>query len=701
MNIATLAPAERAIWMSRLTILAIPLAAFLGFIIQLLLAKHLLPLYGGTPAVWLGSSLYFQLTLVLGYGWAVWLLSRSTYVQAGSTVLLAVVALLTFHLPGTAAEQPSVALVVGRLALGSLPAMILLFSVAPLLHGWVARHEGKLPYHLYALSNAGSLLALVAYPFLIEPSIGLALQSQSWKVLLHLLVALLAIASGILWFNATPLPASEKQPDASGLPWTQLAAWLGLSALGVVHLLAATQQIAGEIGSTPLAWAGPLGLYLLGFTLVFSGRWQSWMTHLCIALLAVALAAYMQVKGFTAATISGSRLGWLLAASATGGIIGSALLHHLRPQRRPELFYLAMGVGGMLGGLASTYVVPSVFAMPVEFTFTSLALLIVGLAWVFAGSGPQRIGLLALVVAAPVLTVGVHQLTQSPPGLTGLHLRDVTGGLLLEFSPAGVVISSETTTHGSQLTADEATRRRPTLYYTESSGVGRVITKLQATHPSLRYGVIGLGAGTLAAYTRPDDICDFWDIDPKALSVANEHFSYLRDARGKVNVTLRDGRQALQHSTIDYNLLVIDAFQGDYIPTHLLTREALQIYAARLVTHRGLLLIHASVRHADYFPAVEATARSLGLAAMKITTQIESATDSADLNAAVSDYILICRPDRFFELAFWFPDEEDNGRVKHVVRHEPAPSNDPSQIWTDDRSSTLQTIDLGAWIKGD
>lgn len=700
MNTESLTRSQRAEWLSGFAIFIAPLAAFLGFSIQLLLAKHLLPLYGGTPAVWLGSSLYFQLSLLLGYSWAVWLLARPLRMQTWATALLAVLAVFTLQLPATATENPSISLVVGRLAIGSLPAMVLLFSAAPLLHGWVERQAGKLPYHFYALSNAGSLIALISYPFLIEPVFGLSLQYQGWKALFGIAAAAFAIAGCFLWSQAAQENAAPRSP-AESPGWKAVLAWLVLAALGVLHLLGATNQIAGEIGSTPLAWAGPLGLYLLGFALTFSGRWQTWMTRAAIVALAIALGGFMVVKGFNAATIAGPRLIWLLGVSASGGFITSALLHHLRPQRRSDLFYLALGAGGTLGGLGSTYVIPKLFPLPVEVTFTSLAILISGLIWLLPEIDRLRRMLLAVVVATPVLIIGLHQHLLRTEGLAALHLRDVTGSILVEFSEGGVVLSSETTTHGSQLTSDEFSRRHPTLYYTESSGAGRVITQLQESLPSMRYGVVGLGAGTLAAYTRPEDTCDFWDIDSKAVFVAQEYFSYLRDAQGTVTVTLRDGRQALEKSTADYDVLIIDAFQGDHVPPHLLTREAMRVYTDRLSARNGVLLVHASARHADYFPPIEATARSLGFVAFKVTTQIEAPREDADFEATLSEYIVICPPTRFIELALWFPDEEDDGRVHHRVLHENSSAIDPRKIWTDDHNSTLQTLDLGSWIRGE
>lgn len=689
-------------WLTQIATLTVPLAAFLGFAIQLILAKQLLPLYGGSPAVWLGSSIYFQLTLVAGYAWALWLLRRPVRTQAWSCAALAVVAALTFHLPQSAVNNPTIGWVVLRLSLSSLPAMLLLFSASPLLHGWVERRAGTLPYHLYALSNGGSLLALLAYPFLIEPNLDLALQGGAWHALLFLTAALFALAARLLWNGAQGQAVSTSLAPEAFAPmprWTFIAAWFGLGALGVAHILGATYQLAGEIGSIPLAWSGPLGLYLFGFTCAFSGRWTASLTRALIALLALSLTGYMLVKGFTPATIAGARLGWLLALAAAGGFLTAALLHHLKPDRRPEVFYLLLGLGGAAGGLGSTYLVPWLFPIPIELAFTSLALLLAGLGWMLHETHLGRGLTLAVVVTTPILGIGYHQLAQRSPELHALHLRDTNGSILLEASAQGVVLSSETTTHGSQLTADPAARKRPTTYYSESSGVGRTLKKLQAERPALRYGVIGLGAGTLATYARPADTCDFWDIDPKSLRVAREYFSYLGDASGKVNVHLQDGRKALEASSDSYDVLVLDAFAGDYIPAHLLTREAIDIYFKRLNTRDGRLVIHVSSRFSDYYPVVAATARTLGIATIKVSTEITGASETEDWDAARSDYLVLCRPRNIQETLSWFPATESEGRVNRAVYHQNTPDINPAHIWTDQRNASIHVLKINQLLQ--
>ena len=235
-----------------------------------------------------------------------------------------------------------------------------------------------------------------------------------------------------------------------------------------------------------------------------------------------------------------------------------------------------------------------------------------------------------------------------------------------------MVLSSDTTTHGSQLTTDAASlRRRPTLYFIESTGVGRVLERLHAARPSMNVGVIGLGAGTLAAYAHKDDTYDFWDIDSKAIRVARENFTFVAEAQGKINPIQRDGRKALEDSKTDYDVLVIDAFTGDGVPSHLLTREAMTVYFQRLAARNGLLVVHTSARYSKFFPVVDATARSLGRSAIGVGTDINAAVieigAERDWDPTHTEYVIVCRPEQTKDVAAWFPEEEDKGRVKHQV----------------------------------
>ncbi len=683
---------------------AVPLASFLAFSIQPMLGKRLLPIHGGAAGTWLGTMVYFQIALLLGYTWAAVLVRRPLRSQALATIFLSVVAVLCFHLPSEQGDlEGGIGSVLWSLMLSSLPAMILLFSISPLMHGWLRRRGEKTPYHLYAISNAGSLLALVAYPFLIETNLGISEQAFFWHGFLLVTAALVA-SSGFILFKGSYASVSADSLTPLGeedepIDFGRMALWLGLSVLTCIGMLGATHHLAAELGSTPVAWVGPFGVYLVSFTVTFAGRWQPWMTRTCVAWLAVSLSGYMITKGFTAVTVNAATAWWLLSLTASGSFVGNALLHQLRPARRFERYYLVLAVGGVIGGLCSSLLIPALLARPEEFVLASIALLGIGMSWLMSLRDVGAVVITLVVLASPILGLGLRQIhTEASDGARITHYRDLNSHIMVRTDDHSAVLSSETTTHGSQLNADEAARRRPTLYYTESTGVGRVLERLQADRPAMHVGLIGLGAGTLATYSRKGDVYDFWDIDPKALRTARAYFTYLADARGRVTTTLRDGRKGLENNPADYDVIVLDAFSGDGIPAHLVTREAMKTYMARLSNRDGILLVHASSRYSRLFPVVAATSRTLDLAALDVSTEITESAPARDWDPTPTEYIIVCHPEKMQTVAGWFPAEEDKGRVKHTLARAPSAPPDPRLIWTDERNASIDVLDLGKFL---
>jgi hypothetical protein len=570
------------------------------------------------------------------------------------------------------------------------------------MHGWLQRQGEKIPYHIYAISNAGSLLALVAYPFLIETTLGISEQSFFWHGLLFVTAALVA-ASGFILFKGrvTPPPSAESSPAEADEPmqFGRMALWLGLSALTCIGMLGATHHLSAELGSTPVAWVGPFGVYLLSFTVTFAGRWQPWMTRTCIAWLAISLSGYMVAKGFTDVTVNAGTAWWLISLTASGSFLGNALLHQLRPARRFERYYLVLALGGVIGGLCSSLLIPAMLARPTEFVLASIALLGIGMSWLMSLRDVGAVAITLVVLASPILGLGLRQIhTEAGDGARITHYRDLNSHIMVRTDDHSAVLSSETTTHGSQLNANEAARRRPTLYYTESTGVGRVLERLQAERPTMNVGLIGLGAGTIAAYSRKGDVYDFWDIDPKALRTARESFTFIADARGRITTTLRDGRKGLEKNSTDYDVIVLDAFSGDGIPAHLITREAMKVYMDRLSARDGILLVHASSRYSRLFPVVAATARTLDWSSVDVATEITESAAASDWDPTPTEYIIACRADKMPTVAGWFPAEEDKGRVKHTLVKEPTAPPDPRLIWTDERNASIDVLDLGKFL---
>ena len=609
---------------------AVSLASFLSFSVQPLVGKLLLPAQGGAASTWLGTMLFFQIALLLGYGWSVWLLRRRPLVQVGAMAGLALVALLGTRLPWVQeGSWTGLGGILVTLVVATLPAMVLLFSTGPLMHGWLRGRGQPVPYHLYALSNAGSLAAVLLYPFLIERRIGLADQMFFWHGFLAVLAGLLGLAG--LLFLRTTAPAPLHEEAAEPIPARSIAAWLGLSAATCIGMLGATHHLAAEIGSTPLAWVGPFGAFLLSFLVTFSGLWQPRFTLACLGWLAVSLTGFLLTKGVGNATVDGWAAFWLLSLTAAGSFFGNGLLYETRPAQRFAFFYLVLAAGGVLGGLFASVGAPFFFLRPSEFLVVSCLLLLLGLLRLLERRNGLTVAIASLIVVAPVLGLVWKQTADEATGALRIRrFRNIYGYSLVRFQEQALILSSETTTHGTQIVRDAEARRRPTFYYSESSGAGRIIEETRNANPSMHLGVIGLGAGTLAAYGRPADQIDFWDIDPKAVRIAREFFTFLADSPAKISIIQTDGRKGLEQSKSDFDLLVVDAFCGDAIPAHLLTREAFATYFQRLEKRQGLLIVHASNRYSTVFPIIAATARSLGWSAVNVLTEITGPAAARD-----------------------------------------------------------------------
>jgi hypothetical protein len=556
------------------------------------------------------------------------------------------------------------------------------------------------PYALYAISSVGSLVALLAYPFLIEPFITVSDQINIWRSFLILIATMITGGALLLYYANKQSPTFKTPTDnVSLIPVLCWPLWVALAAITCAVMLAATQLIIAEIGSVPLAWVGPMGVYLGSFALIFSGRWRTWMTGTSIVGLALSLAAFMALRGFGSATISGHSLVALVACCGFACLAGHSLLHASRPERSGEWFYMALAIGGAVGGLASIWVTPIIFPRPVEFGIGAATILAVSLFW---GSRWRHVSVASACLAlslGPILILGVTQINADRLGDGVLtHYRDVYGSLVLKTDPISVVLSSANTTHGTQMNESVEGRRRPTLYYTESSPIGRAITALQMERPSLRIAAIGLGAGTIAAYARPSDQIIFYDIDPKIESIARTYFSYLADSDGDIRVYIADGRRALANTEDDFDLVFIDAFTGGGIPAHLGTREALEIFQNRVHARNGFIVFHASLRYSRLYPILATTARTLHMESLEVNTVINNSLDDQDWDPANSTYVLLGSTYHALAWENWFPLDEDEGRVTRELRRELNAIGSFNQIWTDERSASLDVLSLPLWL---
>ena len=676
---------------------AVFLGAFLLFQVQLVSAKALLPRFGGSPAVWTTCMLFFQAVLLAGYAYAHGT-SRSLAPRAQAWLHLGLSALALLCLPiapradATGTTAPVLAILALLARSVALPAFLLSAS-SPLLQSWAARaagvQAGSGAYRLYAWSNAGSMLGLVAYPLVVEPFLPAGAQEIAWSgafagfLLLSAWCAWRAAATGP---GATPIDAGAKPLTA--LPaLRQSLTWLALSACSSTLLLATTNQMCQEVAVVPLLWVVPLALYLLSFLLPFSGeRWygRAW----CLPVLVLALVAMAQ------ATALGARAGILYAVPVYSlGLFTCCLFCHGElAARRPDArhltaYYLLIALGGALGGVFVSLAAPLLFRGYDELYVGLLgcALLAAGVVLkdpARRGRGPRALNPVAPALLVAALLIGLalasRVLTRTRPGIT--ELRSFHGALRIQDvslpSGAGSVryLTHGRTFHGLQFLAPER-RSEPTTYFGRTSGIGILLAELAAEGP-VRVGIIGLGAGVLAAYGRAGDTYRFYELDPLVIEVARREFTFLSASPAVIEVVPGDARLSLEHERDQrFDLLVLDAFSSDAIPVHLLTREAFALYDRHLEPD-GVLALHVTTRHLDLGPLIEAQARAEGKSAWEILSAADEGQGLLDARWVLvgTDDSRLARP-----------------RIRAAGRRL-AERVEPIRPWTDDYSNLLAVL---------
>jgi spermidine synthase len=666
---------------------AVPAAAFLTFLLQPIVGKLLMPLYGGSAGTWMTISLFFQAALLAGYALAFWLIElprKNVFITLAALGLAA--PLLTKLPPWDIFRWPEWKAVLTALTLSALPAILLTTSIGLVLQDWIRKREGHVPYYLYGISNLGSVLALVSYPFWIEPRFGLSVQIIVVKCLLVLLGAAVL---GLVWLERArtagePVEASETSAEPiEPVEKARIALWLILAFSTCTMMLGAIRILSAEIGSNPLAWLVPLGLYSLSFTLSFSGWWRPAATQAALTVFGVALFGYMLTKGWGDTVLTRWPRLWLVLVIAAGSLAGNGFVYQLRPVRRFSLFYLVVAIGGMLAGVFESLGAPNWLNRNYEFAGAAFILLGVVAVSLIARREYSSKMALALMLIAPPAWLGYAQVAGESGSTT--HLRNYYGSIVLNQYTQYTSSSNETTLHGLQLT-DPAKQRVPTTYYSQGSAAGVVIKALQAKKPALNIGVVGLGTGTLAAYARATDTVVFWDINPLAIAVARVWFTFLKDCPGHVDVRMEDGRIGIKTAPEKFDVLVIDAFSGDSIPMHLLTREAIRQYLDQL--DDGILLVHVSNRYIDLFPVLVGDAKALGQNVLSVYST-PNATAENDEQASKSKYVLIYSPNREKEVAGWIDAAMQNPEYDYstLTGDGITPVN-----WTDDRHAIFDVL---------
>jgi len=685
------------------------LSAFLLFQIQPLIAKYILPWFGGTPAVWTTTLLFFQTLLTGGYAYAYWLIGKLEKRKQGQVHLallgvslaLLFATALTWASPITpdaswkphSVDLPVIDIFKILAASVGLP-YFLLATNNPLMQAWFSRdHPGRSPYRLYALSNIGSLLALVSYPVLIEPTFALTRQGLVWSMgfaAFALLAAYGAIRTmrTVSELPRAPVLALDDPPSRA----KERALWIALPACASVLLLAITSQMTQEVAVIPFLWVLPLTIYLLSFILTFdSDRWYSrnifTFALFCIsAVYTVVLAVGPELNLVVQIGIY-SLLLFICCMICHGELV------RLKPHpNHLTSFYLMISIGGAVGGIAVGLIAPYIFRgyweLPIGLLACALLLLIIVL------SSQRNVARYAVrinvtLVAGTLMLCGDVLLMYVKASTVDalFAARNFYGVLRVDEINAAdpelraYRLAHGATTHGFQYISSDR-RDVPTAYYTEQSGIGLALLNHPKRPGPLRIGVLGLGIGIVAAYTQPGDTLEFYEINPDVIHLAEGgggYFSFLKDSPAQIRIIPGDARISLEQELAagqpqHFDLLALDTFNSDSIPIHLITREAFVVYLQQLQPD-GILALHISNNYLDLRPVVYKLADEFQLGA----ALIENPGDG--VRSTLSIWMLLTRDRAFL------------AQPAIASRTSPRPVDvNRFRLWTDDYSNLFQVL---------
>jgi hypothetical protein len=675
------------IFKNRLPSLTIFLGSFLIFGVQPMLGRTLLPAFGGTAAVWTTCLATYQVLLLAGYFYAHCVSkeqAKREKLKANIHILLlglavAWVAGFAYCRPWLMAHigngaYPALEVLLCVLAFAGLP-YVLLSANSTLVQAWVAgecgnaemrecgNEEGRNVYSLYAVSNAGSLLGLLCYPFLVEPFLSLNTQWYGFACALGVYGALLAfLARGLGKMrecanagnrecstpNAQRLMSPDRSDGSEGTVGTEpiyefphsrirVFLWLALPATSTFLLNAVTAHLSTDVTPIPLLWVALLAAFLVSYIIGFSKIGEKGVLVWCIlGIYPLVYCAYaMDLTG-------GSGFVFNLVPGILLMLFGCTFLHSWLYSIRPEArlltrFYLCIAAGGAIGGLLSGIVAPLVFTSVIEYpiVLVMVAFLSASYAWMKTTKRYRWAGIAMQVVAlVAICYVGERQFNENAGRTVLMRARNFYGCLTVcskeiysEFDDPDIVhrLQHGQTLHGEQFQSDEI-RDAPTTYYGAVGGGLAVLSHLSYTNNKpMSVGLIGLGAGTMACWGRTNDTYRFFEINPRVVDVAwnTDYFTYLSDSKATISIALGDARRAMTAETNRYDVLVIDAYSGDAIPFHLATKEAFRLYLDRL-NPGGILAVHISNWHIDLSPLCKAVAKEWGL---KLTGVISEEND--------------------------------------------------------------------------
>lgn len=669
--------------------LSIFLSAFLLFQIQPMIGRFILPWFGGTPAVWSTAMLFFQSLLTGGYAYAYWLVKQRRQglfhlILLGMTLALLSALGLVWSSPITPSlnlrpadvSSPVLDIFVLLTISVGLPYFVLAAN-GPLMQAWFSRIFPEKSYaRLYALSNVGSLLGLLAYPILVEPSLTLREQAWMWAGGF----ALFAIFAGALSHRARRGQGSDALAQTEKPSGALRSLWIVLSGIASLFLLSATNQISQEVAVIPFLWIAPLSVYLLSFILAFSSsRWYDRRVYtLLFSLASLAVLAVM---------LNTATLNVLLQIAAYNTLLFLACMicHGELYQLRPEAehltgFYLMVSLGGAAGGLFVNLAAPFLFTGYWEF-YLAWLLTIVLLVVMLLPKFNLRVDLqsrsmsLAFLAGTVLLALGLN-----PNQDSFFAARNFYGVIRVRaWKNDAYSMIHGMTVHGIQFSKDRA---RPTTYFTEESGVGLVLSH----HPGrggLRVGILGLGAGTIAVYGTEGDSYRFYEINPVVIELAKGrggYFSFLANSQADVTVIEGDARISLEKELAKgegnrFDVLVLDTFSSDSIPVHLVTKEAFDLYLRHLAPN-GIIAAHISNRHLDLQPVLRQMAMEYGLNIARI-----SAPPDAEMGVFPSEWILLTYDAGVFETP---------AIAARAILYDDSPPD--IRLWTDDYSNLFQIL---------
>jgi spermidine synthase len=666
--------------------LTIFLSAFLLFQVQPLIGKMILPWFGGSASVWTTCMLFFQATLLLGYIYSHWIVKAlSPYRQSILHIALLLISLSLLPLTTselwkpTGSEDPTLQILGLLFASIGLPYFVL-STTGPLIQAWFARERtGGIPYRLFALSNFGSMLALLAYPIAFEPFLATKWQSYCWSALYVVFVLTCAV---LAWRNRHSIALVEVEKEHVAAPTaSRLFIWILLAACPSILMVADTSFLTENIAPVPMLWVAPLALYLLSFIICFeSSGWYKRKIFLPLLVVSLFILAYLPTLGLNELPVVISTTINLFSFFVVCMVCHGELASQQPNSRYLTTYYLMLAVGGVMGGFFVGVIAPYWFTENYELSI-GIVLTAIVVALVFL-SGTQfktkQLKLASFVgIASFLVLISMIRINDHSHDMDGIELtnRNFYGTLkvYVDRDREYKLMQHGQISHGSQF-IDPDKALEPTTYYVRESGVGQAILAKSQSKEPVKVGVVGLGVGTLAGYARKGDIYRFYEIDPQVIAAAEKHFTFLSSSSASIEHVLGDARLQLEgEPDQQFDVLVIDAFSGGSVPIHLLTKEAFAQYFRHLKSD-GILAFHITNRFLNLRPVVKTAANAFDQDIKLVSVS------ASDTNVGYrSEWALVSKDKKSFQ------------KIQFINAQEIEDSKG-FNLWRDDYSSLLSII---------